>query len=178
MQFNHDNMIGPLLAVQLVSLASRGWDTPAAVAALRQFEVRDPELSEAESRLLYEWARALRAPFVVGDVESTCASINALLEAATSRAFLSTHDGMKPHLHFTADHDDAVARTRAITAGGLAIFAVESAGGRLGACNRQGCPEVFVDTSRNGRRAYCSARCGNHEAVRRHRSATRTTVLR
>ncbi|MEB8326667.1 CGNR zinc finger domain-containing protein [Dietzia kunjamensis] len=172
MQFNHDNMIGPLLAVELASLAGRGWDTQAAAAALHKFEVRDPALSRAQSHQLLEWSHRLREPFEAGDVESTCAAINCLLEAATSRAFLSTHDGMKPHLHFTADHDDAVARAKAITAGGLAIFAVESAGGRLGACTRHGCPEVFVDTSRNGRRAYCSARCGNYEAVRRHRAGT------
>ncbi|WP_199838310.1 MULTISPECIES: CGNR zinc finger domain-containing protein [Streptomyces] len=29
--------------------------------------------------------------------------------------------------------------------------------------------QPFVDTSRNGRRAYCSARCANTDAVRRHR---------
>ncbi|MFE5117465.1 CGNR zinc finger domain-containing protein [Dietzia sp. NPDC055340] len=172
MQFNHDNMLGPLLAAELVSLVGRGWETGAAVAALHRFEVRDPHLSEVQSQQLREWSTMLRAPFEAGDVESICASLNGLLEAATSRAFLSTHDGMKPHLHFTADHDDVLARTRAITAGGLAIFAVESAGAQLGACMRRGCPEVFVDTSRNGRRAYCSARCGNYEAVRRHRCAT------
>ena len=172
MQFNHDNMVGPLLAADLVSLAGHGWQTSAAAAALRRFDVRDPRLSDAQSVQLYEWATMLRAPFEAHDVDSTCAAINGLLEAATSRAFLSTHDGMKPHLHFTADDDDVLARTRAITAGGLAIFAVESAGGRLGACLRRSCPEVFVDTSRNGRRAYCSARCGNYEAVRRHRRTT------
>ncbi|WP_277209242.1 CGNR zinc finger domain-containing protein [Isoptericola croceus] len=33
---------------------------------------------------------------------------------------------------------------------------------------------MFVDTSRTGRRAYCTARCGNFDAVARHR-LTRTT---
>ena len=28
---------------------------------------------------------------------------------------------------------------------------------------------VFADVSRNGRQRYCSARCGNNDAVRRHR---------
>ena len=39
----------------------------------------------------------------------------------------------------------------------------------LGVYGRGGCETVFVDTSRNGLRAYCSARCGNTDAVRRHR---------
>lgn len=34
-----------------------------------------------------------------------------------------------------------------------------------------GCRSVFVDTSRNGRRRYCSARCGNYDAVARHRAS-------
>lgn len=95
--------------------------------------------------------------------------INELLEAGTSRAYLTTHDKLKPHLHFASDDDDVLARVKAVTAGGLAIFTVEAGGGRLGACGRQGCPKVFIDTSRNGRRAYCSAKCGNYVAVRRHR---------
>ncbi|MDD7833841.1 CGNR zinc finger domain-containing protein [Paenarthrobacter sp. AB444] len=37
---------------------------------------------------------------------------------------------------------------------------------------RQSCEVAFVDTSRNGRRSYCSARCGNYDAVRRHRRHT------
>ncbi|MEV5204967.1 CGNR zinc finger domain-containing protein [Streptomyces sp. NPDC053720] len=28
---------------------------------------------------------------------------------------------------------------------------------------------AFVDTSRNGRRVYCSVRCANNDAVSRHR---------
>ena len=165
-------MGGPLRAGGRVSRAGRGGETPAAAAALRRFDGRDTQLYDTRAQRLHEWENMLRAPFEAHDVDSTCAAINGLLEVATSRAFLSTHDGMKPHLHFTADDDDVLARTRAITAGGLAIFAVESAGGRLGACLRRSCPEVFVDTSRNGRRAYCSARCGNYEAVRRHRGTT------
>lgn len=171
MQFNHDNMLGPLLAAELVSLSGRGWDTRAATAALHSFEVRDPALSEEQSLHLHGWVEALRGPFEARGVESTCSAVNSLLEQATSRAFLSTHDGMKPHLHFTADQHDVIARTKAITAGGLAIFVVESAGGRLDTCGRRDCTEVFVDTSRNGRRSYCSTRSGNYDAVRRHRSS-------
>ncbi|WP_238556329.1 CGNR zinc finger domain-containing protein [Dietzia sp. UCD-THP] len=163
-------MVGPTLAAELASLAGRSWDSGAAVAVLRAHNVRRPDLDEEGSQRLREWASRLRVPFSAPDVDSTCAAINELLESAASRPTLSTHDGHKPHLHFAADGDDVVERVRAITAGGLAIFAVESEGGRLGACLRTGCPEVFVDTSRNGGRRYCSARCGNHDAVQRHRA--------
>ena len=55
------------------------------------------------------------------------------------------------------------------TAGGLAVFIAEAGGSRLGSCARDECRHVFVDTSRGGRRTYCSARCGNKDAVHRYR---------
>ena len=42
--------------------------------------------------------------------------------------------------------------------------------GRIGACDRDGCDTVFVVTSRNGRRRFCSTKCANRGAVANHRS--------
>ncbi|MFD1717242.1 CGNR zinc finger domain-containing protein [Georgenia deserti] len=38
-----------------------------------------------------------------------------------------------------------------------------------------GCTAVVVDITRNGTRRYCSVRCANRAAVRRHRSRPRST---
>jgi predicted RNA-binding Zn ribbon-like protein len=38
---------------------------------------------------------------------------------------------------------------------------------------RSVCTPVIAAISRNGRRAYCTARCGNYDAVTRHRTARR-----
>ena len=89
-----------------------------------------------------------------------------------------THDGLPPHLHFAFSDDDLLSRVQAFTAGSLAIFTVEAEGLRLGACARAGCDRVFADTSRNGRRAYCSARCGNTDAVHRYRNRHRAPLHR
>jgi predicted RNA-binding Zn ribbon-like protein len=40
---------------------------------------------------------------------------------------------------------------------------------RIRACSAAPCREVFVDTSRNGRRNYCSRRCANRVNAARHR---------
>jgi CGNR zinc finger/Putative stress-induced transcription regulator len=40
---------------------------------------------------------------------------------------------------------------------------------RIRACNAAPCREIFVDTSRNGRRLYCSRRCANRINATRHR---------
>lgn len=174
MQFNHDNMTGPLLAAELATLAEREWSREEAGQMLGRYRIRRPALSEASAEQLRAWSVRLRSVFVAVDAQGRCDAINVLLEASTSRAYLSMHDEWKPHLHFAFDDDDVVARVKAATAGGLALFTVEAEGERLGACQREGCPEVFVDTSRNGRRAYCSATCGNYVAVRRHRALARS----
>lgn len=170
MQFNHDNMTGPLLAAKLVNLASGGqWTLESAQVVLGEHQIRRAALSGASAELLRAWAVRLRSAFDAPNAESRCSAINKLLIEGTARAYLTMHDRLRPHLHFASEDDDVVARVKAVTAGGLAIFTVESEGGRLGVCARASCGIAFVDTSRNGLRAYCSARCGNNDAVRRYR---------
>lgn len=171
MQFNHDNMTGPFLAADLVTLAGRGWSASAAEEALVSHRIRRPGLTARAADALAEWAGLLHPVFADADVDRRCAAVNGLLDGGATRAYLTTHDALRPHLHFAADTDDVVARVKAVTAGGLALFVVESGASRLGVCAREGCPVAFVDTSRNGTRAYCSTTCGNYAAVRRHRAS-------
>jgi predicted RNA-binding Zn ribbon-like protein len=170
-QFNHDNMTGPVLAADLATLAGRNWTRAGVENLLAMHAIRRRELSDVSCERLLSWAIELRDVFTARSTAGRIDVINRLLKAGTSNAYLTMHDELRPHLHFAAEHDDLVARVQAVTAGGLAIFAVEAEGSRLGACRRAGCPAVFVDTSRNGRRAYCSTTCGNYDAVRRHRGA-------
>lgn len=171
-------MTGPVLAADLANLATSGWSITAADAVLAEHEIRWRTLDDASSAELEEWASQLLGAFAASSEQDRCEAVNALLAEGTSRAYLTTHDDLRPHLHFAADEDDVVARVKAVTAGGLAIFTVEAEGGRLGQCARESCQTVFVDTSRNGRRAYCSARCGNTDAVTRHRAQQREPARR
>ncbi|MCD5312388.1 CGNR zinc finger domain-containing protein [Kineosporia babensis] len=167
-------MTGTFLAADLVNLAlATPWTAEQAENTLRKHDIRWPELNRASSDALREWAQRVRHVFEVTDPEQRCLLINELLEEGSAGVHLTTHDGLRPHLHFTPDENDVVSRVKAVTAGGLAMFTVESEGQRLGVCLRAGCGTVFVDTSRNGRRAYCSTRCGNSDAVLRHRTSRR-----
>lgn len=171
MQFNHDNMTGALLAADLVNLQSSGeWAIPAVETVFDDHAIRWSDVDKNASLALRRWTTRLREVFVSADEERRCRAINGLLLDGVASVYLTTHDNLRPHLHFTPDEDDVVGRVMAVTAGGLAIFTVEADGGRLGECAKSGCGRVFVDTSRNGRRTYCSARCGNADAVRRHRT--------
>lgn len=181
MQFNHDNMSGVFLAAELVNAAAPAtlgapapgtWTVAEAERILRDHQIRRSALTAAAAGELQAWATRLRTAFEAEQVEDRCAAVNTLLLEGTARAYLTTHDSLRPHLHFAADDDDVVARVKAVTSGSLAIFVMEAEGGRLGVCARNDCATVFVDTSRNGLRNYCSARCGNTDAVRRHRRAS------
>ncbi|MNW41688.1 CGNR zinc finger [compost metagenome] len=166
-------MTGSLLAADLVTLLGRGWDIQHLRELLSNHEIRQITLTTEKSQQILAWATLLEPVFTAESVDARLESINILLANGATKTYVTAHDGLRPHLHFASEDQDLVARVKAVTAGGLAIFIVESGGQRLGICQRAGCSVAFVDTSRNGLRAYCSARCGNRDAVDRHRSATR-----
>lgn len=172
MQFDHDNMTGVRLSVDLVNLRADGeWTQDAVAAVLRGHEIRRIELDDGAVSGLHDWAELLRPPFLTTNVEDRCAAVNRLLADGTAGIYLTAHDDWRPHLHFTPETESLLSRVKAVTAGGLAVFTTEAEGARLGACAREGCPKVFADTSRGGRQSYCSPRCANTDAVRRHRRA-------
>ncbi|WAH96990.1 CGNR zinc finger domain-containing protein [Arthrobacter sp. MMS18-M83] len=169
MPFNHDNMIGVRLAEDLVNLDVDGaWTRDAVSATLTRSLVRIVDLDD-ELTELHDWTRRLRGVFAATDTDARCELINELLAVGVRQVHLATHDGFPPHLHFAQDGHRLTERVQAATIGGLAIFAVEARVGRMGICSRPGCEHAYVDTSRNGRRAYCSAICGNAHAVQRYR---------
>ncbi|TRO59776.1 MULTISPECIES: CGNR zinc finger domain-containing protein [unclassified Streptomyces] len=170
MQFEHDNMVGVHLAVALVNLESSGsWMPEVLERTLREHQIRRPRVTAAAGEEIREWSRRMRPAFEASSQTGLCQTINALLADGAGSVYLTTHDALRPHLHFAPEGQDLQSRVKAVTAGGLAIFTMEAEGERLGVCALDSCGTVFVDTSRNGRRAYCRARCANTDAVRRHR---------
>ncbi|CAL9285674.1 CGNR zinc finger domain-containing protein [Streptomyces sp. SudanB182_2057] len=116
-----------------------------------------------------EWSRRLAHCFGDQPLEQRCERINELLASAAGTPHISLHDGT-PHMHYSAPGSDPAAHIKAITAAGLSYVVCSAAPSRLGRCARRVCRLAFVDTSRNGRRAYCSVRCANNDAVARHRA--------
>jgi predicted RNA-binding Zn ribbon-like protein len=170
-QFDHHNMTGVRLAAALVNLAEP-WDAVVLDGLLQEHWISRVDLSAPVCEGLRQLAGRLRLVFEESTPQTRCEAINALL-AGRASPFLTMHDGLPPHLHFASTEDELVHRVTAFTAGSLAMFTVEAAGRRLGTCARQGCRTVYVDTSLNGRRTYCSSRCANSDAVGRHRQRKR-----
>ncbi|MEV5837052.1 CGNR zinc finger domain-containing protein [Nocardia sp. NPDC052112] len=124
-------------------------------------------LDARQTAELRRWISRLDEVFT----EPTVDLVNALLAETTSQPYISTHDGRAPHLHYAREDAPIDERVKAYTAAGLAeLFCADP--GRIGRCARAGCGWVFVDTSRNGRRRFCSTRCSNRVHVAEHRART------
>ncbi|WP_194819659.1 CGNR zinc finger domain-containing protein [Nocardia sp. XZ_19_385] len=122
-------------------------------------------LDERQIRELRRWITRLDAAFDAPSVQL----LNELLAETTSEPYISTHDGRAPHMHFSRIDLPTVERVKAYTAMGLAELFCD-APERIGRCAREGCESVFVDTSRNGRRRFCTTRCSNRVHVAEHRA--------
>jgi len=170
-QFNTYTAAGAKIACWLVNHPEPGASELGRVLA--GYDVHDPEPTSAQARRLRPWARRLRAVFEAAEVADKAALADALLVAAHCSPRLVSHGpGLPFHLHYAPVRTGLTARVQAFTAAGLAHLIDSGHGGRLRACERDGCPTAFIDTSRNGRRRYCSIRCANQVNVARHRAQT------
>jgi len=142
-----------------------GPDLPAAVtAALRARSPERPEVTAAEAAAFGPVARSLRAVFAAaaaGDTDRAAGLINDLLAQTGARPWLARHDGEPWHLHFHGSDFSTVAGWAASCATGLAVVLGNGLDSRLGACTAPRCDRVYVDTSRNGTRRFCSTTCQN-----------------
>ncbi len=109
-----------------------------------------------------------------GDLDAAAEQVNALLRATDARPQLDRFDDGGWSLHFHGP-DTTVARGWAAgLAAGLAVALGSDLAGRLGACDALACDRVYVDTSRNGGRRFCSTRCQNRVKAAQHRERHRS----
>ena len=175
MQFNTYTYAGAHIAAWLVNHPAPG---PSALAeALHDYDVHEPAATTHQVRALRPWAHQLRAIFEAPDVGGKAHRADELLVTADCRPRLVSHGpGLPFHFHYAPVRTGLAARVKALTAAGLAHVIDDGAGSRLRACSRPGCGTVFIDTSRNGRRHFCSVRCANQVNVANHRLRRRQAL--
>jgi predicted RNA-binding Zn ribbon-like protein len=146
-------------------LPPEGSALPAAVTgALRAGRADTRLVTPAEAAELRAIATALRAVFDAmadGRTDTAADLVNEMLARTGARPHLDRHDGEPWHLHFHAAEDSLVTGWAAGCATGLAVVLGSELQGRLGVCTAPRCDRVFVDTSRNGTRRFCSTACQN-----------------
>jgi predicted RNA-binding Zn ribbon-like protein len=165
------------VAVRLVNALTpgeahgRGYTPPgddelaaAATEALRPHRPGLRDLTFAEAAELREAAFGLRPVFdaaAAAQFDAAAGQVNAMLESTGARPSLDRHDGEPWHLHFHGARDTLSNGWAAGCVTGLAVVLGSDLGGRLGVCTADRCDRVYVDTSKNGTRRFCSTTCQN-----------------
>lgn len=99
------------------------------------------------------------------DVRLVVSSLNALLAQHPITPMISDHDPGNLHMH-VANRAASVAELLIGEAlMGLATLVCDLGATRLGTCSEPRCDHVYVDTSPNQSRRYCSDRCSSRANV-------------
>ncbi|MFH8487005.1 CGNR zinc finger domain-containing protein [Streptomyces longisporoflavus] len=104
-----------------------------------------------------------------GGEEERAGLLNRMLAASADHPRLTDHAGSGWHLHYRDDRLPPGALLHQLISVGTALHLAGRGMHRLRRCAVAECATIFADTSRTGRRRYCSGRCANRDAVRRHR---------
>jgi predicted RNA-binding Zn ribbon-like protein len=169
------------LAVRLVNTAAYSEDTTDRLSSMDGLFalVADRQHLNGGTRSDLEALRVLRSEF--RKIFAACADgnggeaadrLNALLIQHPVHPQLSGHDGQPWHVHFT--ESGSVADMYAAGAAmGLAVRVTELGIERFGVCQAPSCLGVFIDTSTNRSRRYCSDRCASRANVTAFRARKR-----
>ncbi len=135
------------------------WFTPGTVFDLTE---RDAARVSEVGTLVRDVALAETQPEVLD-------RLNALLTLARPRPYATDHDG-DLHLHYARPDAAALEQLATTVAMGLSQVVVQHGWQRLGVCSAEGCGNVYVDTSRNASRRYCSNTCASRSTVAAYRA--------
>ncbi len=150
------------------------------LAELREFygpgSWQAAEASDRDVAVLRRGSKRLREVFEHGsagrDVDAVDA-LNALLEAHPVQPRISAHQADDWHMHVAARGSSVGAEYMAGAVWGLAVWLCESGSSRFGVCADERCRNVYLDTSSNSCRRFCSERCATRSHVAAHRARKR-----
>ena len=149
------------------------FDVPALTRYLEGREWLHGQCSEKDTTVLRRFQKELRPVFEAsgeGDVPTVIGGLNALMERHPVTPMISDHDVTNLHLH-VANRAASVAElliSEALL--GLATLVCDLGPTRLGVCAAERCINVYVDTSPNQSRRYCSERCSSRANVAAYRA--------
>lgn len=168
----HLNPYGEYAVLLAVSLAN---DWPADRAGIEErtldmgMTMMFPPASDDHAQIravIDDWLRIVDEP----DHDARALLLNTQLATAAAYPRLTNHDGEGWHLHYRDDVESLPFVLRAIISLGTSLHLVTRGMSRLGRCEASPCTNVVADVTRNGRQRFCSVRCANRAAVRRHRA--------
>jgi predicted RNA-binding Zn ribbon-like protein len=134
----------------------------------------DFELGDRQLRSARALRSRLRSVWEADDPAGAAAAINGILDLVGAEPRISVADDV-PSLRFETDPDDPVKSLGAVAALGLSITLIEGGWERLGTCSSPACGDVYVDSSKNRSRLYCSDTCTTRESVAAYRARHKAT---
>ncbi len=141
--------------------APSGDGLPGAIATALPF-VRADGMDSDQAACLVRTAEELRRAFEAvsaGRPDDAVTTVNSLLLATGARPYLHRDPGEPVRLHFHGADDSPAVSAAASCATGLALALGGDLSDRLGVCRAARCDRVYVDTSRNAARQFCSTAC-------------------
>lgn len=123
--------------------------------------------------------RRLRAVFALGTAgrdSEVVEELNTLLDAFPIRPRISGHDASDWHMHVTGRGSSVSAEYLAGATWGLAAWVCRYGSARFGVCADDRCGNVYLDTSSNNCRRFCSERCATRSHVAAHRARKRAEL--
>jgi predicted RNA-binding Zn ribbon-like protein len=130
------------------------------------------EVTGRDAAAITRAAQLVRAVAVAGSQEEVLDRLNVLLGLARPRPYATDHDG-ELHLHYARPDAPLAEQLTTTVAMGLSHVVVQHGWQRLGVCSAEGCEDVYVDTSRNASRRYCSNTCASRSTVAAYRARRR-----
>ena len=130
------------------------------------------ELSARDAARAAETADLVRSIALATSQADVIERINELLALARPRPYATAHDG-ELHLHYARPEAPVLEQLTTTVAMGLSQVVAQHGWQRLGVCSAEGCDDVYVDTSRNASRRYCSNTCASRSTVAAYRARQR-----
>ena len=138
------------------------------------------EVTDRDLATLKRAQKRLREVFEHGSAgrdAAAVAELNALLETFPTQPRISGHESHDWHMHVTGRGASMSSELLAGASWGLAVWLCEHGSARFGVCADERCGNVYLDTSSNCCRRFCSERCATRSHVAAHRARKRAADL-
>lgn len=156
-----------------VALPSRAARIEATATALGGSGRVTPHVTARQATALAAYAAQMRKVFDAterGDLAEATRVLNAMLRRTGARPQLDPLPTGGWHVHFHGSTDGLATGWAAGCATGLALAIGSDLAGRLGVCEADRCDRVYVDTSKNAGRRFCSTACQNRTKMQAYRA--------